>query len=135
MLVAYRTLFVLMRAKGVKIVPIAEIAAFGDGEALDVPGEPRVVHPPGHSECSCAILLEGRNALVTGDALSAPNPLTGRTGPRIAADGLNHDSEQAMRSRDALEPIRADALLPGHGDPWTRGTGDAIRLARAAGRS
>jgi hypothetical protein len=40
-----------------------------------------------------------------------------------------------MRSLDALDPVRADVLLPGHGEPWTRGTGEAIRLARAAGRS
>jgi glyoxylase-like metal-dependent hydrolase (beta-lactamase superfamily II) len=82
-----------------------------------------------------AILFEGRNALVTGDVLSTRNPLTGRTGPQIAPDGLDHDSEQAVRSLDALEPIRADVLLPGHGGPWTRGTAEAIRLARAAGRS
>jgi glyoxylase-like metal-dependent hydrolase (beta-lactamase superfamily II) len=132
---AYRTLFVLMRTKGLKIVPIDEVSAFRDGEALDVPGEPRVVYAPGHTEGSCAILFEGRNVLVTGDVLSTRNPLTGRTGPQIAPDGLNHDSEQAMRSLDALDPVRADVLLPGHGEPWTRGTGEAIRLARAAGRS
>src|SRR5262245_333330 len=47
---AYRTLFGLMRRGGLKIVPVAEVSAFGDGETLDVPGRPRVVHTPGHTE-------------------------------------------------------------------------------------
>ena len=132
---AYRTLLGLMRTKGLKIVPIAEVSAFGDGETLDVPGRPRVVHAPGHTEGSCAIFFEGRGALVTGDVLSTRNPLTGRTGPQIAPDGLNQDSEQAMRSLGALETLRADVLLPGHGEPWTGGVAEAVRRARAAGPS
>lgn len=132
---AYRTLFVLMRTKGLKVVPIAEVSAFGDGETLEVPGRPRVVHAPGHTEGSCAILFEDRRALVTGDVLSTRNPLTGRTGPQIAPDGLNQDSEQAMRSLDALGSVPADVVLPGHGDPWRDGVAEALRLAKAAGRS
>lgn len=132
---AYRTLFGLMRAKGLKIVPIVEVSAFEDGETLDVPGRPRVVHAPGHTEGSCAVLFEDRRALVTGDVLSTRNPLTGRTGPQIGPDGLNHDSEQALRSLDRLASLPADVLLPGHGDPWTEGPAEAVRLARAAGRS
>jgi glyoxylase-like metal-dependent hydrolase (beta-lactamase superfamily II) len=58
-----------------------------------------------------------------------------RSQAAILFEGRNAHSEQAMRSLDALEPIRADVLLPGHGGPWTRGTAEAIRLARAAGRS
>ena len=132
---AYRTLFVLARTKGLKIVPIAEVSAFGEGETLDVPGRPRVAHAPGHTEGSSAIFFEARKALVTGDVLSTRNPLTGRTGPQIAPDGLNQDSEQAMRSLDALASSPADVVLPGHGDPWTEGVAEAVRLARAAGRS
>lgn len=132
---AYRTLFVLMRTKGVKIVPIAEVSAFGDGETLDVPGGPRVVHAPGHTEGSCALLFETRRSLVTGDVLCTRNPLTGRIGPQIAPGGLNQDSERALRSLDRLVSVRADVLLPGHGDPWTGGAAEAVRLAKAAGPS
>ena len=98
---AYRTLFGLTRRKGMKIVPIHEVSAFGDGETLELPGSPRVVHAPGHTEGSCAILVESRRALVTGDVLVTRNPLTGRRGPQIAPDGLNRDSAQALRSLDA----------------------------------
>lgn len=132
---AYRTLIGLTRRGGLKIVPVAEVCAFEDGETLDVPGRPRVVHAPGHTAGSCALLFESRNVLITGDALSTRNPLTGRKGPQIAPDGLNQDSEQALRSLDLLAPLPADVVLPGHGDPWTGGIGDAVRLAKTAGRS
>ena len=105
---AYRTLFGLMRRKGLKVVPIHELSTFDDGETLDVPGRPRVVHTPGHTDGSCAIWFERQRALVTGDALAMRNPLTGRTGPQIAPDGLNKDSERALRSLDALAPLPVD---------------------------
>ncbi len=132
---AYRTLFGLMRRKGLKIVPILEVSTFGDGETVDVPGQPRVVHVPGHTAGCCAIFLEERRLVMTGDAFTTRNPLTGRVGPQIAPDGLNRDSAQALRSLDALGSLDADLLLPGHGEPWTAGAAEAVRLARAAGRS
>ncbi len=132
---AYRTLFSLMGRKGLKIVPIREVSTFGDGELIDVPGRPRVLHVPGHTAGCCAILLEDRRAVMTGDALSTRNPLTGRVGPQIAPDGLNHDSAQALRSLDVLASLEVDLLLPGHGDPWTDGAAEAVRLAKLAGRS
>ena len=77
-----------------------------------------------------------RNApSITGDALATRNPLTGRTGPQIGPDGLNHDSAQALRSLDALATLPVDLVLPGHGDPWTDGISEAVRLAKIAGRS
>ena len=102
-----------MRRKGLKIVPIHEVSTFGDGETIEVPGSPRVVHTPGHTEGSCAILLEPQRTLITGDALATRNPLTGRTGPQIGPDGLNHDSAQALRSLDALATLPVDLVLPG----------------------
>jgi glyoxylase-like metal-dependent hydrolase (beta-lactamase superfamily II) len=50
-------------------------------------------------------------------------------------DGLNEDGAQALASLDALLGIDADLILPGHGDPWTEGVGEAVRRAKAAGRS
>ena len=93
-------MFGLMRRKGLKVVPIHELSTFHDGETLDVPGRARVVYTPGHTDGSCAIWFERQRALVTGDALAMRNPLTGRTGPQIAPDGLNKDSERALRSLD-----------------------------------
>jgi glyoxylase-like metal-dependent hydrolase (beta-lactamase superfamily II) len=117
------------------MIPIAEVSAFGDGEQIDVPGRPRAVHAPGHTPGSAALLLEDHRVLVTGDVLATENALTGRIGPQIMPDGLNEDGAQALASLDALLGIEADLLLPGHGDPWTQGVAEAVRQAKAAGRS
>jgi len=73
--------------------------------------------------------------MFTGDVLCTHNAYTGRNGPQIMPSGLNADTSQALASLDNLEGIKADVLLPGHGDPWTGGMREAIRLARTAGPS
>ena len=131
----YRTTFSLLRRGGGRMIPIAEVSAFADGEQIDVPGRPRAVHAPGHTPGSAAILVESRRALLTGDVMATENPLTGRLGPQIMPSGLNADTDQALASLDALRGIDADLLLPGHGDPWTQGVAEAVRKAKAAGPS
>ncbi len=131
----YRTAVSLMRRGASKIIPVHEVSTFQDGEVLDVPGKPRVIHAPGHTEGSSALLMEGRGAIFTGDVIATWNPLTGRPGPQIMPAAMNHDSEQVMRSLGALDGITADVVLPGHGEPWTDGLGEALRLARDAGPS
>ena len=42
----WRTALVLHRRGATKIIPVREVSAFGDGQTLDVPGKPRVVHAP-----------------------------------------------------------------------------------------
>jgi len=131
----YRTGVSLLRRGASKIIPVHEVSTFQDGEVLDVPGKPRVIHAPGHTEGSSALLMEGRGAVFTGDVIATWNPLTGRPGPQIMPAAMNHDSEQAMRSLGALDGITAEVVLPGHGEPWTDGLGEALRLARDAGPS
>jgi hypothetical protein len=91
---------VLGRRGGTKIIPIHEVSGFGDGEVLDVPGSPRVVHAPGHTDGSAAILLEDRSVLFTGDVLCTHNAYTGRVGPQIMPSGLNADTPRALASLD-----------------------------------
>jgi glyoxylase-like metal-dependent hydrolase (beta-lactamase superfamily II) len=131
----YRTLFSLARRGATKLILIREVAAFAHGETLPLPGRPRVIHVPGHTLGSAALLLEGRRVLLSGDVLVTRNPLTGRVGPQIMPSGLNRDTPQALRSLDVLYGIPAEVLLPGHGEPWTQGAAQAARLARAAGPS
>jgi glyoxylase-like metal-dependent hydrolase (beta-lactamase superfamily II) len=131
----WRTALVLVWRGATKIIPIREVSGFGDGETLDVPGSPRVVHAPGHTDGSAAILLENRGILFTGDVLCTHNAYTGRVGPQIMPSGLNADTPQALASLANLDGIKADMLLPGHGDPWTGGVDEAIRRAQAAGPS
>lgn len=131
----WRTVLVLGRRGASKIIPIREVSGFSDGQTLDVPGRPRVVHAPGHTDGSAAILLEDRGVLFTGDVLCTWNAYTGRTGPQIMPSGLNADTPRALASLANLAGIKAGMLLPGHGDPWTGGVAEAIARARAAGPS
>jgi glyoxylase-like metal-dependent hydrolase (beta-lactamase superfamily II) len=132
---AWRTLFGLLLHGGVSIVPILEVSAFADGQVLDLPGRPTVVHLPGHTAGSAAILFEQQNLVFTGDALVTRNPLTGRRGPQIMPRGLNVDSRRALESLGKLEGLSASRVLSGHGEPWTEGVGEAVRRARSAGLS
>ncbi|HZD65487.1 MAG TPA: MBL fold metallo-hydrolase [Acidimicrobiales bacterium] len=131
----YRTLVSLLRRGAGRIVPVVELSTFSDGEVLDLPGHPRVVHLPGHTPGSAALFLEAQRALLSGDAIVTRNPLTGRTGPQIMPSGFNRDTPQALRSLAALEQLPAELVLPGHGEPWGRGLAEAVRLARTAGPS
>jgi glyoxylase-like metal-dependent hydrolase (beta-lactamase superfamily II) len=131
----YRTTFSLMRRGALSIVPIREVSSFGDGEVLDVPGRPRVVHAPGHTAGTAALHIESRGVLFSGDALVTRNPLTGRVGPQIMPSAFNRDSAQALTSLQALLGVAATTVLPGHGEPWTDGAAEAVRLARQAGLS
>jgi glyoxylase-like metal-dependent hydrolase (beta-lactamase superfamily II) len=131
----YRTVLSLARRGATRLIPIRELSTFADGETLEVPGRPRVVHAPGHTPGCAALLLEGRRVLLTGDVLATRNPLTGRVGPQVMPSGLNRDTPMALRSLDTLDAVTADVLLPGHGEPWTGGVPEAARLARLAGPS
>jgi glyoxylase-like metal-dependent hydrolase (beta-lactamase superfamily II) len=132
---AYRTLFGLMRGGGLRIVPLTEVATFADDEVLDIPGHPRVIHTPGHTQGSAALWFEQSSAVCTGDSLVLRNPMTGRRGPQVMPDGLNESSQQALDSLERLERSAAANVLPGHGDVWTEGIASATRAAKAAGRS
>jgi len=132
---AWRTTLSLTRRGAIKAVPILEVSSFADGERLDAPGRPRVVLCPGHTPGCCALLFEEKDVLCSGDTIATRNPMTGRVGPQIMPGVLNRDSKQALESLSALEGITASMLLPGHGEPWTGGVAEAVRLARLAGPS
>lgn len=103
------------------------------GRALDVPGRPSVVACPGHTDGHVALHLPDRGVLLSGDALVTLDPYTGRTGPRIVAGAATADSALNLATLDALAATGARVVLPGHGEPWTGGAAEAVRLARVAG--
>jgi len=109
---------------------LAEVATYGDGATLDVPGAPRVILVPGHTPGSAALHVASHDALFAGDALATIAVTTGQTGPMIAP--FSADPAQALASLDRLAGIEAAWLLPGHGQPWTGGVGEAIERIRAA---
>ncbi|HEY8490938.1 MAG TPA: MBL fold metallo-hydrolase [Dehalococcoidia bacterium] len=132
---ALSLLVYFLRKGAARTPPVQEAHTFADGETLDVPGRPRVIHAPGHTEGSCALHLPERGTLLSGDVLVTRNPLTGRPGPQVMPAAFNADTAQALEALGRLEGLDAAAVLPGHGDPWTGGVAEAVRLARAAGPS
>ena len=40
------------RHGGLRIPAVEEVATFADGEVLDVPGKPRIIHVPGHTRAA-----------------------------------------------------------------------------------
>ncbi|MDT4932299.1 MAG: hypothetical protein QOK11_191 [Pseudonocardiales bacterium] len=110
---------------------LSEVVTFVDGEVLDVPGSPRVIHLPGHTPGSAALHVPSIDAIFMGDAFTTRSVLTGETGPRLAPFTL--DPAQAMTSLTKLDAIEATRVLPGHGEPWSGGLAEALRLIRAAG--
>ena len=116
------------RHGGLRIPPIGEATAFTDGEELDVPGKPRIIHVPGHTPGSVAVHVPKVDALFLGDAMTTRNVLTGVQGPKPAPFTL--DPAQASASLDRIESVDATWVLPGHGPAWDGGVPEAVRLIR-----
>jgi glyoxylase-like metal-dependent hydrolase (beta-lactamase superfamily II) len=119
--------FTLMRG-GLRTPRLHEVATFGDGATLDVPGTPQVILTPGHTPGSAALHVPSLGALFAGDAFATYSVTTGVRGPQVAP--FTADVAQAVASLTRLEEIAADVVLPGHGDPWTGGMREAIRRIR-----
>ena len=131
----WRLFGVLARVGPPSRMRIGEVTTFGDGERLDVPGRPRVIHAPGHTEGCVALHFEGHSALLTGDVLCSRNPLTGRSGVQVMPAAFATDAAQALASVDRLEGLQAAVIGFGHGDPWRGGAGAAVAEAQATGRT
>lgn len=116
------------RHGGLRIPPVGEVTTYADGDVLDVPGRPRVIHVPGHTPGSVALHVPGVDALFLGDAMTTRNVLTGVTGPKPAPFTL--DPEQARTSLDRLEAVDATWVLPGHGPAYDGGAPHALSLVR-----
>ncbi len=113
-----------------RIPPVVAVSTFGDGATLDLPGSPRVILVPGHTPGSAALHLAGHDAVFVGDAMATYAVTTGERGPRVAP--FSADYELAMASLARLEGLGARLVLPGHGDAFTGGIDEAVRLAREA---
>jgi glyoxylase-like metal-dependent hydrolase (beta-lactamase superfamily II) len=114
-----------------RIPPITEVATFGDGATLDVPGSPRVIVAPGHTPGSAALHVPARGAIFVGDAFAMRNVLTGKVGPQTVPQ-FNADTRQALASLDRLAELEVGVALPGHGQPWRGSLAEAARLVRAS---
>ena len=118
---------------GLRTPKLREVATFGDGATLDVPGSPRVVLTPGHTPGSAVLHVTSLDALFVGDAFATYAVTTGARGPQVAP--FTADAAQAVASLARLEEVAAGLVLPGHGDPWTGGIQEAVRQVRQGASS
>jgi glyoxylase-like metal-dependent hydrolase (beta-lactamase superfamily II) len=129
----WRLIIHLAGAGAMKPGPISELKTYSDGETLDVPGRPRVIHTPGHSPGHCSLFFEHAGALIAGDAICTLNPFTGTRGPQLMPRALNLSSATCLDSLTKLESLDAEVVAVGHGEPWREGVAAAVERVRATG--
>ncbi|HWJ53650.1 MAG TPA: MBL fold metallo-hydrolase [Propionibacteriaceae bacterium] len=115
---------------GLKSTPITEVTPIDGTMTLDVPGAPQVIPLPGHTPGSVAYHVPSLDAIFMGDAMTTRSVTTGIVGPALAP--FTVDPGKALVSLDALDGLSANWVLPGHGDAWTGGVPEALRMIRAA---
>jgi glyoxylase-like metal-dependent hydrolase (beta-lactamase superfamily II) len=126
----------LLRNRAYFVQPLKEVQRFDENtDQLPVPGSPRVVFTPGHTQGHVAFHFPNRDAVIAGDAVVMLNPYTGSRGPQIVAKAATADSERNLSSLDALAETGAKTVLTGHGEPWTDGAAAIVAKARATGPS
>lgn len=116
---------------GVFTMPhLTKVQTISDGQVLDIPGRPRVLYTPGHTDGEIVLFLEDRKVLISGDTLVTRNLLTGELGqPQLTNPILNGNYKQAMRSLDLLRELGEVTMLSGHGIPWFGEMNDAVNIA------
>jgi glyoxylase-like metal-dependent hydrolase (beta-lactamase superfamily II) len=115
--------------KGARPRWLTDVVEIREGQTLDLPGRPRIIGLPGHSEGSIAVFVPDVDAVFVGDGLTTRHVLTGETGPQPAP--FTDDPAGALRSLDALVATGATWVLPGHGMPWNGGVQAAVERVRA----
>lgn len=113
--------------------PVHEVTTFADGDELEVPGHPRVIHTPGHTQGHVCFFLEPRGVLIVGDLLCTRNPLTGGRTPQLMPRAFGQSSATTLESLSRIDHLDARVMLFGHGEPWTDGPAEAVRRARETG--
>lgn len=108
---------------------VNEVSGFDDGAVLDVPGRPKVVFTPGHTQGHCSFYLADKGVFIAGDAFATMNVLTREEGPQLLPAPLNFDTALARASLGKLTGIDADVVLFGHGDPYRGPLSGAVESA------
>jgi glyoxylase-like metal-dependent hydrolase (beta-lactamase superfamily II) len=122
----------MARRGGAKAPAVEGAERFTDGAVLDVPGKPRAVHTPGHTNGHCVLVFDSHGALFAGDELCTWNPITGERGPRLMPKQFDVSYDQCVESLTRFESLDAELILPGHGHPWAGTPAAAAARAREA---
>jgi glyoxylase-like metal-dependent hydrolase (beta-lactamase superfamily II) len=109
---------------------IERTADLGETDALEVPGRPRVIHTPGHTEGHMVFHFPRHGALFVGDTICTWHPISGERGPQQMP--FNVSNATGLDSLSRYADLDAELVLVGHGEPWTEGPAGAVDRARAA---
>lgn len=123
-----RNMWPMLRAGVMKFDHLEVVDTFVDGEVLDLPGRPRAVHTPGHTEGHTMFHCAETGLLFSGDGLVTMDLLGNSNGPQTINDVFSVDPDQARASLSKITDIEADLILPGHGDPWAGTPRQAVEL-------
>ncbi len=117
---------------GVFTLPsMSQVHTIHDNQVLDIPGRPRVIHTPGHTDGEIVLHLADRKVLISGDTIVTRNLLTGALGtPQLTNPILNDNYEQAKRSLSLIQELGELTILPGHGSPWKGEIKEAVEIAK-----
>jgi glyoxylase-like metal-dependent hydrolase (beta-lactamase superfamily II) len=132
---ATRRLMLEVAKSGFRNRGVKNFEEISDGEVVleRAPGKPRMIFTPGHTQGHCAVHLEDRGVVFTGDAWVTRDPYTGKEGPRLVARSATNDVERNLKSLELLEKVDAPLALTGHGAPWRASAAEGAREAREAG--
>lgn len=109
---------------------IQSVQAIEDRDQLDVPGNPTVIHLPGHTPGEVAYHFPELNVIMTGDSIVTLDLYTGKHGsPQLPHRLLNSNNNQSRASLEYLAAVGNKTMLPGHGKPWSGNLVEAIRQA------
>ncbi|GGK54391.1 MBL fold metallo-hydrolase [Nocardia camponoti] len=122
----------ITRAGGLRKNAVPHIQPFPNEGPLDLPGHPVPISTAGHTSGHTVFHLPEVGAVATGDALVTAHPVSKIEGPQLLPLFFHHNVESAKAALDALEPLDAATVLPGHGPIYTGGIGKAVIEARAA---
>jgi len=98
-----------LRRGGLRPPKIQEVATYGDGATLDVPGSPRVILLPGHTPGSAALHVASRDADMGKPARARDiDALADRSNPGRARIGNDHPgrAEDREAAQNAEPPVR-----------------------------
>lgn len=90
-----------------------------EGDVIDILGGLEVIHTPGHSVGSICLYSRDRGVLFSGDLLRNENGRMEGPPPQFTPDPAS-----AAGSLLKIAGLEFETLLPGHGEPITRGAGD-----------
>lgn len=114
-----------------KLPYLKKVETLKDGQVLDIPGHPIVLHTPGHTPGEIVLHMPEKGVLISGDTIVTRNVMTGVLGhPQLMSPILNYDFQLAQRSLDLLSKLGHLTILPGHGNPWYGDLAEAVALAQ-----